>query len=116
MCGIIGYIGRENCVPILMNGLRRLEYRGYDSVGISVIDDEIKTFKQKGKVSSFNMPEVNSNIGIGHTRWSTHGEPSDVNAHPHSDCEGKISIVHNGIIENFESLNDIYEEKINHSR
>ena len=111
MCGIIGYIGKENCVPILMNGLRRLEYRGYDSVGISVIDDEIKTFKQKGKVGEFNMPEVNCNIGIGHTRWSTHGEPSDVNAHPHNDRNNKISIVHNGIIENFESLKKFLIEK-----
>jgi len=105
MCGIFGYIGKENCVPILINGLKRLEYRGYDSVGISLINNnEIKTFKQKGRINDFKIPEISSNIGIAHTRWSTHGEPSDINAHPHHDCNNKISIVHNGIIENFDSL------------
>ena len=108
MCGIMGYIGQERCIPILINGLKRLEYRGYDSVGISVINNnEIITFKQKGKIKNFNVQDVESSIGIGHTRWSTHGEPSDINAHPHSDCNNNISIVHNGIIENFESLKKI---------
>jgi len=102
MCGIIGYIGQERCIPILMGGLKRLEYRGYDSVGISVINNGIKTFKQKSKISDFKVPEIDCKIGIGHTRWSTHGEPSNINAHPHND--ENISIVHNGIIENFESL------------
>ena len=111
MCGIIGYIGEENCIPILINGLKRLEYRGYDSIGISVIDGEIKTFKQKGKITDFKVPEIRCSVGIGHTRWSTHGEPSDINAHPHCDCNKKISIVHNGIIENFESLKKILEDK-----
>ena len=111
MCGIIGYIGEEDCIPILINGLKRLEYRGYDSVGISVIDGEIKTFKQKGKIIDFKVPEIRCSVGIGHTRWSTHGEPSDINAHPHCDCNKKISIVHNGIIENFESLKKILEDK-----
>ncbi|MFH1209504.1 MAG: glutamine--fructose-6-phosphate transaminase (isomerizing) [archaeon] len=112
MCGIIGYIGKENCVPILMNGLKRLEYRGYDSVGISVIiNNEIKTFKKKGKIDGFNVPELYSNIGIGHTRWSTHGVPSDINAHPHNDCENNISIVHNGIIENFDVLKGVLINK-----
>ena len=105
MCGIIGYIGNENCIPILMKGLKRLEYRGYDSIGFSIVkNNEIKTFKQKGEIKDFNVPEIYSNLGIGHTRWSTHGEPSDINAHPHSDCSDSISIVHNGIVENFESL------------
>jgi len=105
MCGIIGYVGKDNCIPILINGLKRLEYRGYDSVGISIIENnEIKTFKKKGKIKDFIVQEIYSNIGIGHTRWSTHGEPSDINAHPHNDCKNNISIVHNGIIENFESL------------
>ena len=104
----MGYIGQERCIPILINGLKRLEYRGYDSVGISVINNnEIITFKQKGKIKNFNVQDVESSIGIGHTRWSTHGEPSDINAHPHSDCNNNISIVHNGIIENFESLKKI---------
>ena len=111
MCGIIGYIGEEDCIPILINGLKRLEYRGYDSIGISVIDGEIKTFKQKGKITDFKVPEIRCSVGIGHTRWSTHGEPSDINAHPHCDCNKKISIVHNGIIENFESLKKILEDK-----
>jgi len=105
MCGIIGYIGKESCIPILIEGLKRLEYRGYDSVGVSIINNnEIKTFKKKGKIKNLDVLEMRSNIGIGHTRWSTHGEPSDINAHPHSDCNDNISIVHNGIIENFESL------------
>ena len=104
----MGYIGQERCIPILINGLKRLEYRGYDSVGISVINNnKIITFKQKGKIKNFNVQDVESSIGIGHTRWSTHGEPSDINAHPHSDCNNNISIVHNGIIENFESLKKI---------
>src|SRR3989338_2991613 len=111
MCGIIGYIGEENCIPILINGLKRLEYRGYDSIGISVIDGEIKTFKQKGKITDFKVTEIRCSVGIGHTRWSTHGEPSDINAHPHCDCNKKISIVHNGIIENFESLKKNLEDK-----
>ena len=104
MCGIIGYVGRENCVPILINGLKRLEYRGYDSVGISLINNGIEIFKKKGKIRDFKVPEINSNIGIGHTRWSTHGEPSDINSHPHFDCKKNIAIVHNGIIENFDVL------------
>ncbi|MBU2634313.1 MAG: glutamine--fructose-6-phosphate transaminase (isomerizing), partial [Nanoarchaeota archaeon] len=112
MCGIIGYIGNENCIPILMKGLKRLEYRGYDSIGFSIVkNNEIKTFKQKGEIKDFNVSEIYSNLGIGHTRWSTHGEPSDINAHPHNDCENKISIVHNGIVENFESLKKVLINK-----
>ena len=112
MCGIFGYIGRENCVPILIKGLKRLEYRGYDSIGISLIkNNEIKTFKQKGKISNLHLPEINSNIGIAHTRWATHGEPSDINSHPHNDCNNEISIVHNGIIENFDSLKKFLTDK-----
>jgi len=112
MCGIIGYIGKERCIPVLINGLKRLEYRGYDSIGISIIENnEIKTFKKKGKIKDFIVPEIDCSIGIGHTRWSTHGEPSDINAHPHNDCNNSISIVHNGIIENFESLKKFLIEK-----
>ena len=91
MCGIIGYIGKERCIPVLINGLKRLEYRGYDSIGISIIENnEIKTFKKKGKIKDFIVPEIDCSIGIGHTRWSTHGEPSDINAHPHNDCNNSI--------------------------
>jgi len=112
MCGIFGYIGKENCVPILIKGLKRLEYRGYDSIGISlIINNEIKTFKQKGKINNLHLPEINSNIGIAHTRWATHGEPSDINSHPHNDCNNEISIVHNGIIENFDSLKKFLTDK-----
>ena len=110
MCGIIGYIGKRKCVPFLLNGLKRLEYRGYDSVGISVLDDEIKTFKQKGKISEFKIPEIKGNIGIGHTRWATHGQPNRINAHPHLNCNGSIAIVHNGIIENHSSLKRFLED------
>lgn len=111
MCGIIGYVGNKKCVPILLKGLKRLEYRGYDSIGISVLDDKIKTFKQKGKISEFKSPRTEGNIGIGHTRWATHGQPNKKNAHPHTDCNGNIAIVHNGIIENYYSLKKFLENK-----
>jgi len=109
MCGIVGYFGKQNAIPILINGLKRLEYRGYDSAGLSVFDGgEIHTFKKKGKVhdlekiiKNFN---INTNIGIAHTRWATHGFPNDINAHPHLDNSKRISIVHNGIIENYSLL------------
>ncbi len=111
MCGIIGYIGSKNSVPILLSGLKRLEYRGYDSVGISVLSDKIKTIKQKGKISEFKPEEISGNIGIAHTRWATHGEPNEINAHPHSNSSGTISIVHNGIIENYVSLKKFLQNK-----
>ncbi|HOJ62826.1 MAG TPA: glutamine--fructose-6-phosphate transaminase (isomerizing) [Spirochaetota bacterium] len=105
MCGIIGYLGDNNCVPILIEGLKRLEYRGYDSAGISVITkDEIKTIKKTGKIINLekNIPDnLKSNLGIGHTRWATHGKVSDENAHPHLSFNKKFAIVHNGIIENY---------------
>ena len=106
MCGIVGYIGNQKASPILITGLKCLEYRGYDSAGIALIEDEqIKILKRKGKVGNLenivNHEELNSTIGIAHTRWATHGEPNDINAHPHTDNSGKISIIHNGIIENF---------------
>lgn len=109
MCGIIGYLGNREVIPVLINGLKRLEYRGYDSAGVAVIsDNNIKTFKQNGKIAELEKligdekPECS--IGIGHTRWSTHGVPNKVNSHPHLDKNGNIAIVHNGIIENFRSL------------
>ena len=116
MCGIVGYIGDKNSVPILMDGLRRLEYRGYDSAGVACIkDSNIILQKTAGKISALDdlikENEFSSNIGIGHTRWATHGEPTDINAHPHLDCHGRIAIVHNGIIENFSSLKTFLEKK-----
>ncbi len=107
MCGIVAYIGSRDSVPILLEGLARLEYRGYDSAGIAVVSrsGELRVRKTKGRVAelSADMPaRVKGSPGIGHTRWATHGEPSDVNAHPHI-C-GPIAIVHNGIIENAEEL------------
>ena len=118
MCGIIGYIGRQNASPILIEGLKRLEYRGYDSAGISVIsDDKIFNVKSVGKVASLENKagekEIIGTIGIAHTRWATHGKPSDKNSHPHSDCKGDIHIVHNGIIENYRELKE-YLIKKNH--
>jgi len=115
MCGIVGYIGDKNVYPILIKGLRRLEYRGYDSAGIAICNAETRTYKKKGKVSELEDLTANKNvggtIGIGHTRWATHGEPNDTNAHPHSSMSNKFSIVHNGIIENYNDLkNDLIGE------
>ncbi len=109
MCGIVGYIGNRTASNVLISGLKRMEYRGYDSAGIAVLENgEIQTIKKKGKVSElesqFNADAFSANLGIAHTRWATHGFPNDVNAHPHSDNSGKISIVHNGIIENYNIL------------
>lgn len=109
MCGIVGYIGSKKASNILINGLKRMEYRGYDSAGLSLIENEnIITIKKKGKVNELDNlvkhDKFSSSIGIAHTRWATHGFPNDINAHPHSDNSKKISIVHNGIIENYSSL------------
>jgi len=112
MCGIVGYIGKKDAYPILINGLKRLEYRGYDSAGIALINGETHTYKCKGKVSDLEAyigdQDKSGNIGMGHTRWATHGEPNDVNAHPHISENGHFTVIHNGIIENYESLkNDL---------
>ena len=110
MCGIVGYIGSKNASPILMEGLERLSYRGYDSAGVAVIgpDGKIGVRKAKGRLENLagllKESPVSGNIGIGHTRWATHGEPSDLNAHPHTDVKGGIAVVHNGIIENHAAL------------
>jgi glucosamine--fructose-6-phosphate aminotransferase (isomerizing) len=109
MCGIVGYLGQYKATNLLLNGLRRLEYRGYDSAGLSVIEDgNIKTYKKAGKVNELATllkgNHLQSKIGIAHTRWATHGFPNDINAHPHTDNSKNISIVHNGIIENYASL------------
>jgi len=109
MCGIVGYIGKRNAVPILIEGLRRLEYRGYDSTGIAFYENgNIVLRKTAGKLANLESiirdHNYESHLGIGHTRWATHGKPTDINAHPHSDCSGKVMVVHNGIIENYLSL------------
>ncbi|MBV8067266.1 MAG: glutamine--fructose-6-phosphate transaminase (isomerizing), partial [Candidatus Eremiobacteraeota bacterium] len=111
MCGIVGYIGERDSVPIILDALRRLEYRGYDSAGIAVIDAKglLTGSKAEGKLSRLadrldNGGAVAGAVGVGHTRWATHGRPSDANAHPHMDCAGKIAVVHNGIIENYATL------------
>ena len=103
MCGIIGYTGFRKASPILLDALRRLEYRGYDSAGIAVLNHEIKLEKKRGYVSQLSG-DMNGSTGIGHTRWATHGEPTDINAHPFLDCKGEFAIVHNGIIENYSEL------------
>ncbi len=108
MCGIVGYIGRQKATPILIEGLNRLEYRGYDSAGLAVLDQgKIKALKAVGRVSELEKKikgDITGQIGIAHTRWATHGKPSQKNCHPHHDCQKNIYIVHNGIIENYESL------------
>ncbi|HPF52200.1 MAG TPA: glutamine--fructose-6-phosphate transaminase (isomerizing) [Draconibacterium sp.] len=110
MCGIVGYIGEKEAFPILINGLKRLEYRGYDSAGVALFNGSLENFKKKGKVSELENFVLGKNstgtIGIGHTRWATHGEPSDENAHPHSSMNGLFSVVHNGIIENYSLLKE----------
>ena len=116
MCGIIGYVGNENAVPIIVEGLKKLEYRGYDSAGIAVFGQNgFEVVKQKGRLAVLEaqLKEVplHGNMGIGHTRWATHGEPSDVNSHPHVGSDSKIAIVHNGIIENYKQLKERLERK-----
>lgn len=115
MCGIIGYVGRKPCIPYIVKGLKMLEYRGYDSAGIAtLVDGEIKIKKVVGKVNQLEKIVVNneeSYIGIGHTRWATHGEPTSDNAHPHIDCNGRFVVVHNGIIENYKELKDYLLKK-----
>jgi len=110
MCGIVGYIGQQDTVPILLNGLRRLEYRGYDSAGIAILNGEISVVRRLGKLSeleaALSVEAPAGFIGIGHTRWATHGKPSEENAHPHTDCSGEIAVVHNGIIENYLALKE----------
>ena len=116
MCGIIGYIGTKKAKPILINGLLRLEYRGYDSAGIATIEnDGIKVVKEKGRIANLNsIEEINTlegTIGIGHTRWATHGKPSAENSHPHYDNTNTFAVVHNGIIENYHELRKFLEDK-----
>jgi len=116
MCGIIGYVGKEKAVPLLVEGLKRLEYRGYDSAGIAVLEDQGLIYEKcAGKISALEAllqdKKFDSTTGIAHTRWATHGEPTDLNAHPHLDCKGNIAVVHNGIIENYRSLRELLIRK-----
>ncbi|MEP7257792.1 MAG: glutamine--fructose-6-phosphate transaminase (isomerizing) [Flavitalea sp.] len=108
MCGIVAYIGHREAYPVILKGLKRLEYRGYDSSGVALLNKGLKVYKKKGKVAGLEESlvgkELHSHIGIGHTRWATHGEPSDRNAHPHISSNGKLAMIHNGIIENYTLL------------
>ncbi|OFX26908.1 MAG: glutamine--fructose-6-phosphate aminotransferase [Bacteroidetes bacterium GWA2_31_9] len=115
MCGIVGYIGNKDAYPIIINGLKRLEYRGYDSAGIALLSKDLRVYKKKGKVSDLESfledKDISGNIGIGHTRWATHGEPNDINAHPHSSMNGLFTLIHNGIIENYSRLKRRLEDR-----
>ncbi|MFH1551642.1 MAG: glutamine--fructose-6-phosphate transaminase (isomerizing) [bacterium] len=115
MCGIIGYIGKQNALPIIIDGLRRLEYRGYDSSGLVVFDKKkFQSIKAVGRIEALEKElencSLNGNLGIGHSRWATHGSPNKINAHPHCDCKRKIWLVHNGIIENYKVLKESLEK------
>ena len=117
MCGIVGYTGPREAGPILIEGLARLEYRGYDSAGIALVDDGGDLFVEKkaGKLANLRAAIADRTphaaIGLAHTRWATHGRPNDLNAHPHQDCTGEITVIHNGIIENFRELRDGLEAR-----
>src|SRR3990170_2921783 len=109
MCGIMGYIGEGDALPVLLDGLRKLEYRGYDSSGVALVSDYgLRLFRKAGPlqalIDSIGLEEPAGSLGIGHTRWATHGAPTDENAHPHWDCTHRVAVVHNGIIENAELL------------
>ena len=111
MCGIVGYIGKKEVTPILIEGLSKLEYRGYDSAGVAIFNGQkLEIVKRKGRLKNLDDALKNYPIhgcsGIGHTRWATHGEPSDLNSHPHTSMDGTVSVVHNGIIENFLPLKE----------
>ncbi|HEX4936124.1 MAG TPA: glutamine--fructose-6-phosphate aminotransferase, partial [Gemmatimonadaceae bacterium] len=116
MCGIVGYVGGKVATPLLIEGLKRLEYRGYDSAGVSLMSENgIETRKAKGKIAmleaAVNGSPVTGTTGIAHTRWATHGAPNECNAHPHQDCTDEIAVVHNGIIENYAPLRQRLMEK-----
>src|SRR5947199_3463798 len=117
MCGIVGYVGGQPALDVVMQGLRRLEYRGYDSAGVAVLctgdegsDSELRTVRKAGKLANLDAElehtTLPGSLGIGHTRWATHGAPTDRNAHPHVDCTGRLAVIHNGIIENHQRLRD----------
>ena len=117
MCGIVGYVGTRRVVPIILEGLKRLEYRGYDSAGLVYLQDgKLHKYRSEGKLANLeekmeSVADLDSTIGLGHTRWATHGAPSERNAHPHTDCTGELVVVHNGIIENYHTLRDGLQER-----
>jgi glucosamine--fructose-6-phosphate aminotransferase (isomerizing) len=116
MCGIVGYVGPDEALPIILEGLGRLEYRGYDSAGVAVVDGGLSVVKRAGKLAELQRAldagdRPRGSVGIGHTRWATHGAPNDVNAHPHTDCDGRIAVIHNGIVENFATLRAELEKR-----
>jgi len=115
MCGIVAYIGPRQAYPIILKGLKRLEYRGYDSAGVALLNHGLKVYKKKGKVADLEETlvgkDLSANAGIGHTRWATHGEPSDRNAHPHHSANGKLAMIHNGIIENYAQIKQELQNK-----
>lgn len=109
MCGIVAYLGEQEALPIILKGLKRLEYRGYDSAGVALIrDNNLLVYKKKGKVTdleNYLQDKVKTGaIGMGHTRWATHGEPNDTNAHPHYSSDNRLALIHNGIIENYATI------------
>ena len=113
MCGIVGYIGKRDAQPILVNSLKKLEYRGYDSCGVAVVNSGVHVYKDVGRIGhlELTLPRNGGQVGIGHTRWATHGKPSQPNAHPHLDCAGKIAVVHNGVIDNYQALREQLTEE-----
>jgi glucosamine--fructose-6-phosphate aminotransferase (isomerizing) len=116
MCGIVGYVGPDRALPIILEGLRRLEYRGYDSSGVALLDGDLTVVKRAGKLSELDAAlddrrAPSGTVGIGHTRWATHGAPTNVNAHPHTDCDGRIAVIHNGIVENHAELRAALEKR-----
>jgi len=118
MCGIVAYLGKKEAYPILIKGLKRLEYRGYDSAGIALLNGQLNVYKRKGKVQELEnfvgQKSTHGSIGIGHTRWATHGKPDDTNAHPHTSSSGRLTLVHNGIIENYAVLKEALK-KLGHT-
>ncbi len=115
MCGIVGYVGPDEALPVIIEGLRRLEYRGYDSAGVAVVDGGLGVVKRAGKLveleKALDAGPPTGSVGMGHTRWATHGAPTDRNAHPHVDCEGRVAVIHNGIVENFQALRERLEKE-----
>ena len=117
MCGIVGYLGKRNAYPVLIKGLKRLEYRGYDSAGVALLTEtgDLNIYKTKGKVADLEAyaadKDTSGTVGIAHTRWATHGEPNSTNAHPHISFTGNLAIIHNGIIENYAVLKKQLQEK-----
>src|SRR4051794_25686500 len=120
MCGIVGYVGERAALDVVVEGLKRLEYRGYDSAGVAIRDDagDLTVIRKTGKLANLqaaleetSAADLTGTLGIGHTRWATHGAPTDRNAHPHTDCSGAIAVVHNGTLENFEELRDGLEHR-----